>query len=118
MTILENAVRHFKHERSHLKQINVTEWGEGGVPATIYFKPIMSLLEKGKILKAYQGDNPAEALAEVLIIRALDENGKPLFKQVEKSIILKSIDEEVIARVINEMQGETEDLSFEDAEKN
>lgn len=118
MTILENAVRHFKTGREQLNSVSVPEWGDNGVPAQLYYKPVMSLSEKGRILKAYQGENPAEALAKVLIIRALDESGRHVFAPSQKAQLLREVDEDVIARIVNQMQGDSEMLAFEDAEKN
>ena len=118
MTILENAIAHYKSAGSELKNVAVPEWGEDGKPALIYYKPVMSLMEKGQVLKAYQGENPAEAIAEILILRARDQTGKRLFAKAQKATILREVDEDVVARIVNEMQGESEDLSLEDAEKN
>ena len=118
MSILEQAVAHFKEGRTNLEQVEVPEWGVNGSPAVLYYKPTMSLLERGRIMKAFNGDNPATALAEVLIIRCLDADGNRLFRNADKTQIVREVDEEVIARIVNEMQGQTIDISVEDAEKN
>lgn len=118
MTILEQAVAHFKAGREQLEKLSVPEWSENGTAATIYFKPTMSLMERGRIMKAFNSDNPALALAEVLVIRALDEQGNKLFRPSDKAQLVREVDEEIIARIVNEMQGQTTELSMEDAEKN
>ena len=42
-----------------------------------------------------------EALVTVLIMRALDEEGKPLFKQADKFELMNGVDPEIVIRIAN-----------------
>ena len=99
MTVLDNAKAHFKQVLANgLQNIHVPEWD-----ADIYFKPAMSLAQEGRIVALTQKGEMVEALVETLITRALDAEGKPLFKRVDKDTLLREVEPNVITRVVQEM---------------
>lgn len=44
-----------------------------------------------------------EAAVDILILRALDASGKPLFKPSDKIVMLHEVDAEVVLRIVGEM---------------
>jgi len=109
--ILENMKGHFKELLSAgLRSIHVPEWD-----FTIYFRPL-NLRERDRIHKFAIKDS-LEALVETLIVRALDADGKPLFKSVHRTELMREVDPEIIARVCEEMN-RTERLDFQEISGN
>ena len=108
--ILEKAKQHFLEKISdEMKTVSVPEWG-----ATIYYKPL-SLKQQDRIYK-YIRDGSLEAMAETLIVRALDGDGNPLFKSVNKTELMNMVDPKVINRIVVSMADDEED--FEELEGN
>jgi len=104
--ILEKAKSHFKELLSAgLAEIHVPEWD-----FTIYCRPL-NLRERDRIHK-FAAKDSLEALVETLIVRSLDGDGKPLFKSVHRTELMREVDPEVIARVCEEMN-RAERLDFE-----
>jgi hypothetical protein len=50
------------------------------------------------------------------ILRAMDENGGKLFKRANLTELMRSVDPEIISRVVSEMGGDDPDM--DDATKN
>lgn len=117
-TILDNAKAHFRTRMSQeLQSVEVPEWTNGSAtPERIYFKPSMSLRDQGQVLQLSQDGKTAEALAQTLILRALDVDGKRVFVNANMTELMRLVDPEVVARVVNAMSGDDE--SDEDLEKN
>lgn len=110
MSILANAKQDFRDKLSGgLKMIEVPEWGDGDKPARIYYKPKMTLAEKGRVLTLQQQRLWAESLVEAIIIRSLDENGKPLFTRVSRRELLDEVDPDIIATIVSRMNGDDDD---------
>jgi len=110
--ILEKAKGHFKDRLSAgMGSVEVPEWGGD----TIHFRPL-NLRERDRIHKFATKDS-LEALVETLIVRALDADGKPLFKNVHRTELMREVDPEVIARVCEEMN-RAERLDFEEVSGN
>ena len=62
-------------------------------------------------------DKKGEAIVESLIQRALDENGKHLFRSASRTELMRSVDPEIISRIVGEISG-GDDFESEDIEKN
>ena len=118
MTILDNAKAHFRERMSQeLHSVEVPEWTNGAdLPERIYYKPSMSLRDQGLILQLSQDGKTAEALAQTLILRGLDEDGKRRWGQSHMTEFMRMVDPDVIARVVSEISGDEE--TDEDLEKN
>ena len=63
-----------------------------------------------------QSGKTAEAMAMTLIFRLIDEEGKPLFRKPEKIDLMRSVDPDVLARIVGEINGA--DPSEDDVEGN
>ncbi len=113
--ILERAKAHFKTRReTDMDYIDVPEWGEGDKPLRIFWRP-MNLAENNQIFK-YAKNGDLEAMAQTLIVRALDEDGNRLFRPVHKTELMKHVDAKIIERIVLAMGGDDDDV--EEAEKN
>ncbi len=123
--MLEKAKAHFKEvlAQEGLHCILVPEWGDKNQPAKIYFKPMTALPVKiYSRLVELGSQQTVEAFVDILILRCLDEQGKPLFKAVDKTEMLREISSIVVCDIIRQM-GEAEKetntfLNLEHVEKN
>lgn len=112
-TILESAKTHFRDRMSgNLLCVDVPEWGD----VKIYFKPSMNFKDQGEILKLHGDNKPAEAVVMTLIVKAMDADGNKLFKRANMTEMLRSIDPEVVSRIVSEMSDD--EPTVEDAAKN
>lgn len=109
---IQTAVQEFKSKRE-LEKLEVPEWG-----GDLYYYPTVSVKEKKEILKFSQADGSwdLEGLVYGLIERARDQDGKRIFKKVDRLELLTSVDAHILERVFLEMRLDTP--SLEDAEKN
>lgn len=103
-TVLDKAKSHFRDKLSGgLKgPIDIPEW-----ECQVWYKPATSFQQESKVIELQQSGKTVEALIQTLIGRALDENGKPIFKIVDKHELMRSVDPAVILRVIQAMNDET-----------
>lgn len=115
--ILEAAKAQFRDRMSgKLQYSEVPEWQVDGKPTKIYYKPSMNFKDQGEVLKLHAENKQAEAVAMTLILRAMDEDGVKLFKRANLTEMMRSLDPEIISRVVSEMGGDEPDV--EDAAKN
>jgi len=112
MSILERAKAHF--DKQDVIEITIPEWeDEQGNPTIIYSKPL-TLAEKRKLLKFAKEDD-IEFVARLVILKALDKTGEPVFDLGDRMTMLNSVDPNVLTRIANKM---TEARSVEDFEGN
>ena len=86
---IDRAVAHFTAQE--VRTIEVPEWGDEDGPLTIYVEPF-TLREQGRLHKASDGGD-ASVLADVLIMKCMDADGKKcvnldgprIFRQCSKS---------------------------------
>jgi hypothetical protein len=101
MGLLDNAKKHFDEQDT--RRIEVPEWadseGKGGI---IYAEPL-TLAEKGNIKKQTDRRGEIDALIYVLILKARDAQGEPIFTLEDKQALKHKIDPDVIARVVSEI---------------
>lgn len=101
--ILEQAKAHFAEQMAQEPRvIEVPEWGDGNGPLLIYVWP-MNLREMNLISRSVDDDN-LEGLATVLVVRAKNEDRKPLFAKAERAAICRQVDPEVLSRIVSEIQ--------------
>jgi hypothetical protein len=113
MTVLENATKHFRAQLSSaLKSIEVPEW-----ETKIYFKDVITLKEKSKLIELAQAGKTTEALVETLITKARNEDGTRMFQTADKVVFMNEVDPQILVRVVGEMNN-VERASTEDVEKN
>lgn len=105
MNIVDKATAHF--DSLGTKEIKVPEWD-----TTIYATPL-TLGEKNTLVK-FSGGDDADFMVRMLILKAKDKKGKPLFELDNKPTLLGHVHPGVLERVINEIVGIT---SVKDKEK-
>ncbi len=118
MDVLTRARNQFSERLSAgLQFIEVPEWkDEDGSNTKIYYKPSLNLKQQQKILELSSKDKVVEAIAMTLVLRALDENGKPLFNQSNMHEIMRECDPDVVSRIVTGMNAD--DLSDDVISKN
>lgn len=107
MTVLKKATDHYRSQvGGELMSIEVPEW-----ETTVYFKQYSNFMTEQKIIEYHNDGKLAEALVETLIQKALDEDGKKLFRQADRATLLREVDPNIIIRVctaINQGKEEVE----------
>jgi hypothetical protein len=111
-SVIEQMKRHFAAFGT--QSIEVPEWGEDGKPLVIYYTP-MTLAEKQRLDYALEREGRVGRLADALIMKALDAQGKPLYTVADKKALREEVDPDVLARVVVRMMTTP---SIEDMEKN
>ena len=116
MKLIERAKSHF--ESLGVQSIEVEEWAdEDGKPSIIYWNPI-TLAEKNKLFKASNNLNDVSILADVVIMKAIDKDGKKLFSIEDKILIMNKVDSDVLSKVATAMvQSITPDEVKKNSEK-
>lgn len=101
MSVIDIAKSHF--ENIGVQSMEVPEWKDGDdKPVTLYWNPI-TLLEKDRLLKKSQSLNDVAILADVLIMKALDKDGKKVFKLSDKETLMHKADPDVLTRIASKM---------------
>lgn len=99
MSLLEKAKEHYKAKLSaEPRELRIPEWD-----ATVYVRPGISLQNLGEVMELANGGHTAEAMVMTLIHRLVDGEGKPVFKKIEKTELLRSVDPDVLARIVGEV---------------
>ena len=112
MSVLANAKTHFKAKLTDkLEWIDVQEWD-----TKIYFKSSATLKQTEEIVALHRENKVAEALAAVLITRALNEDGTRMFGIADKFDLMNSVDPDVVTRVATHILNT--EPSVEDVAKN
>jgi hypothetical protein len=93
----------------------VDEWSTDESPCEIFWKP-STLSQRDKIFK-YIADNSLEGLAESIVQRVLDADGKKMFTQIHKKELMTRQDPDVLIRIVSAMN-EDETVTIEEARKN
>ena len=110
--VLANAKKHFHSLNSgEMESLEVPEWG-----TTVYWKKGgLNFAQQNKVIELTNQGKTAEALVEMLILRALDEDGKKMFKAVEKNEIMREVDPNIILKIVTVMGADDDTISAEDA---
>lgn len=107
MNILENAKKHFAQRQELRGPIEVPEWGDESGPLQVYYKA-PNMKTRDEMTRALN-DGGVGGVVIVLILMALDANGKPLFVKAQKPELMRSVDPLVIERITGEMDVRTPD---------
>ena len=101
MSILDRAKTHF--ENIGVQSIEVPEWkDEDGKASVIYWNPI-NLYEKNKLFKKSDNLSDVSILADIVVMKALDQDGKKLFKLDDKMDLMTKVDSDVLSRIATAM---------------
>ena len=95
------------------RELAVPEWSTDDYPFTLWYTPITPAEEDA--IRARDPKPGAEYNVTVLIAKAKDAQGQPLFQWGDKHALMHSCDYLTIIRLVNEM---SRTLSPEDAKKN
>lgn len=109
MSILDKAVAHYEDLPVH--SIDVAEWD-----ATVYWRELTTG-DRAKLLRQIKASgNDGEINARLLILKATDEEGKPMFNLGDLKRLRDNVSAIVIDRIAQAMLGEP--VSPDDALKN
>ncbi len=112
MSVIANAKTHFKTKLTDkLEWVECPEW-----KTKIYFKGSATLKQTEEVIALHRENKVAEALAAVLITRALNEDGTRMFTVADKFDLLNSVDPDVVTRIATHILNS--EPSVEDVEKN
>ena len=101
MSVIDIAKSHF--DNIGVQSMEVSEWkDESGKAVTLYWNPI-TLLEKNRLLKKSDTLNDIAILADVLVMKALDKDGKKVFKLEDKQTLMNSADPNILQRIAQKM---------------
>lgn len=96
MSVINNAKTHFKTKLTDkLEWIEVPEWDN----TKIYFKSSANLKQTEEVVALYRDNKIAEALAMVLMSRALNEDKSKMFTNADKFDLINNVDPDVVTRV-------------------
>tara|TARA_X000000950_G_C13786058_1_gene607298 strand:- start:420 stop:794 length:375 start_codon:yes stop_codon:yes gene_type:complete len=113
LSALEAAKAHYKNKiGGELMHYYCDEWG-----IDIYYKSTASLSVENKIMALQQQGKTAEALVESVISKALDKDGKHLFKSTDRASFLHEVDPNVIIQLATKLNSANND-TVEDIVKN
>lgn len=99
-SIIDRVTAHYEKEP---EKIEVPEWpDENGTPTVIYAKPL-TLSERQKLKKI--SDDDIELAAALLIMKAKDSKGEPLFTLDDKQKLMRNADSKVIVRISSRILG-------------
>lgn len=95
MSVINDAKKHFKTRLTDkLEWVECPEWN-----TKIYFKSSATLKQTEEVVALHRENKVAEALAQVLIQRALTEDGKHMFVGADKFDLMNNVDPEVVTRI-------------------
>ena len=101
MSILDRAKSHF--ENIGVQSIEVPEWqDEDGKPTVLFWNPI-NLYEKNKLFKKSDNMTDVSILADIVVMKSLDKDGKKIFKLEDKMDLLTKVDSDVLSRIATAM---------------
>ena len=99
VNVLDNAKNHFKGALAQeLVSIKVEEWD-----TTIWFKAATTFAAEQKIIELHQKGNLVEALVETLLVKSLTADGKKMFSNADKIVLMRQVDPDVIIKVVSAM---------------
>ena len=101
MSVLDRAKSHF--ENIGVQSIEVPEWkDEDGKPTVLFWNPI-NLYEKNKLFKKSDNMTDVSILADIVVMKSLDKDGKKIFKLEDKMDLLTKVDSDVLSRIATAM---------------
>lgn len=109
MRAIERATKHYKAGTPRV--IKVEEWAdENGDALSIYVFPLT--VKDLDLFSHLASDNlNLTNMADILISRARDIEGKPLFSDDDKDAIVNDLDAMVVSRVVGEIQQDADTIN-------
>jgi hypothetical protein len=103
LSAIERAKAHYLNQP--IKEISVPEWADEEGNDFVFFSRPFTLQDQGKLQFAVKNQSEADALAEVLIMKAIDAEGNKIFNVGDKQALRSSVDANVLARIANHIMG-------------
>ena len=101
MSVIDIAKSHF--ESLGVQSMEVPEWkDEHGNATVIYWNPI-NLFEKNILFKKSDNLSDVSILADIVVMKSLDKDGKKLFKPEDKIALMYKVDSDVLSRISTAM---------------
>lgn len=94
--IVERAKAHYADQG--YKTHEVPEWGDGDEPLIVYFTP-MTPAEQQAMVSVRDREGTVIASVDLVIRKALDENGDRIFTLEDKQALKTRVDVEVLAGI-------------------
>jgi len=95
MSVLTKARGHFKDQLAgELNSMEVPEW-----ESTIYWKSISTFVQEQKVIELHGKGELVAALVETLIQKALTKEGKRMFSNTDRDVLMREVDPNVIIRI-------------------
>ena len=105
-SVISRATEHFKAKP--LKRIEVPEWGENeSEPLVVYSAPF-TLKDQSRIRYVAEKQSEVDVLAEVLIMKLMDENGDKIFTIEDKNDLRTNVDASVVSRIATQIMTSNE----------
>ncbi len=114
---IERAKAHFKQLVDEPMEIRVPEWDIDGDEFTVYATP---LTLQDRVILTRNNPNQIEMAANILILKAKDKEGKPLFGKEDKPDLMRAASSSVIKRISEAIVdgSNADEAAVEEAEKN
>jgi len=110
---IDAVTKHYQGKiAGSLNKYTVEEWG-----LDVYYRTTSTLKQEAKIVELSSQGKTVEALVETIIMKSLNEQGKPLFNIHDKAALLNEADPTVVLNLSRVLNG-TDLPSLEDVEKN
>ena len=101
MSVIDRAKSHF--ESLGTQSMEVPEWkDDDGNPTVIYWNPI-TLAEKKRLFQKSDNLNDVGILADIILMKAIDKDGKKLFTLEDKIALMHKVDSDVLAKVATQI---------------
>ena len=101
MKVIDRAKSHF--ESLGVQSIEIPEWkDDDGKPTIVFWNPI-TLSEKNKLFKKFDNLNDVGILADIIVMKALDKDGKKMFSLEDKLALMHKVDSDVLSRIATSM---------------
>lgn len=119
---MSNSQEFFSRAKSHFAETMNSELKSFKVPELdnfeIFYRKGTNFKQEGKVLELQQAGKTAEALVQMVINRALTEEGKKLFSDVQREQLMRDVAPEVIIKIVNALNEEDEEeFTVEKAKK-
>lgn len=111
-SVITRATEHYSNKP--LKRIEIEEWGErddaGNViePLVVFASPF-TLRDQSRIRYIAEKQSEVDVLAEVLIMKLMDENGDKIFTIEDKNDLRNNVDASVVSRIATAIMSVKED---------
>jgi hypothetical protein len=103
LSAIDRAKAHYLNQPT--KEIVVPEWADDEGNSFVFYARPFTLQDQGKLQFAVKNQSEADALAEVLIMKAIDAEGNKVFTVADKATLRSSVDANVLARLANQIMG-------------